>query len=102
VIDHGVVIRRLCRAGLPQAVRLGVRSQMHVSRVHPASPGCWAACHLVSFYRIAHRPSFIRFWVLNRLIQGFRSGSQDSTRRVADKNRKTFEVIGEAAGRQFS
>ena len=35
VVDHRVVVRRLPTAGLAEALRLGVRPEMHVGHVHP-------------------------------------------------------------------
>ena len=36
VVDHRVVVRGLPGPGLPEALRLGVRTQVHVGGVHPA------------------------------------------------------------------
>src|SRR5262245_61750493 len=39
MIDHGVVIRRLPTASLPQAARLGMGAEVHVRGVEPAEEG---------------------------------------------------------------
>ena len=35
VVDHGVVVRALPAARLAEALRLGVRAEVHVGEVHP-------------------------------------------------------------------